>query len=466
MMPVYRIKAFELAERPVRLRLPFRFGDTVVTETAEAYLRVTVEGASGVVQGVSAQLMVPRWFDKRPELTNDDTVNGLRLSLQSARKAAMGDRGSVARLAAEVRRRVVSELSEIPRLAAGFGPALLEMALIDAACRDQALTFPEAARRDLFGLADLAPPDLPARALQRRLAAIAPNWSIGVRHTVGYDAPLTDTEAGAAVQDGLPVSLEAVIAASGISCFKIKLKGDPAADLGRLREIGSILDRLPAYRVTLDANEQYEAEPFEAFLVQLLSDRVLSRLAAATAFVEQPFSRETALAEDGPVPPAAMPIVIDESDDSDDAFPCALARGWSGVSVKSCKGVLRALLNAARVAEARAAGRRAVLTAEDLTCQPGLCWQQDTLMAATLGVSDIERNGHHFAGGMQGADAKEKAAFLEAHPDLYRAGPQGPTLRIEEGQVRIASLNTPGFGSRPEPAFTDNTLLEEGEDAR
>ncbi len=462
----YSVKALQVSERPVRLRLPFRFGDTIVTETAEAYLQVIVEGPNGVVSGVSAQLMVPRWFDKRPGQSNDDTVNSLRLSVRSAADLAVGQSGSIASLAAELRQSIVGALSDTPRLAAGFGPALVEMALIDAACRDQDLPFPEAARRDLFGLADLAPPDLPADALKRFLAAIAPNWSINLRHTVGYDAPLTKGQLADTGQDGLPVSLDEVIAATGISCFKIKLKGAPAADITRLKDIAAILDPLTGYRVTLDANEQYQSDAFDAFLTQFLGEPALSRMVEATAFVEQPFARETALAEDGPVPPKTMPLVIDESDDGDDSFPRALARGWSGVSVKSCKGVLRALLNAARVAAKRKAGRNAILTAEDLTCQPGLCWQQDTLMAATLGVRDIERNGHHFAGGMQGASDGEKAAFLAAHPDIYKAGPLGPTLRIEGGQVRIGSLDLPGFGSQPQAALKDQMILEEKEEAR
>ena len=466
MTPVYCIKDLRVAERPVRLRLPFRFGDTVVTETAEAYVQVTVEGPEGVASGIAAQLMVPRWFDKRPQLSNDDTVDGLRLSVSSAVQEALGQTGSVAQLAAQTRRRVVASLSDMPRLAAGFGPALLEMALIDAACRDQTLSFPEAARADLFGLADLAPPDLSTDALKRSLAAITPNWSVNLRHTVGYDAPLTADEVDPADRDGLPVSLSDVIAATGVSCFKIKLKGDPFSDIARLKAITAIIDPLTGYRATLDANEQYQPDAFDAFLSHLMAEPALARLGAATAFVEQPFARETALAQDGPIPPETMPLVIDESDDDDDSFPRALARGWSGVSVKSCKGVLRALLNAARVAQAKTAGHNAILTAEDLTCQPGLCWQQDTLMAATLGVRDIERNGHHFAGGMQGASEAEKAAFLSAHPDIYKPGPKGPTLRIEGGEVRIASLDAPGFGSLPQPALTDKQTLEEREDAR
>ena len=204
---------------------------------------------------------------------------------------------------------------------------------------------------------------------------------------------------------------------------------------------------LPAYHATLDANEQYAADDFAAFLTALDAKPALDRLRRATLFVEQPFARDIALAADGPLPPGDMPVVIDESDDSDGAMRIALERGWAGSSVKSCKGVLRALLNRARADAARAVGQTVLLSAEDLTCQPGLCWQQDTLMAATVGASHVERNGHFFAGGFQGAPEDEKAAFVASHPDIYRATLSGPTLRSVDGRVAFASLNVPGFGS-------------------
>ena len=42
MSPEFTIREIRLYERPVAMRLPFRFGDTVVTETAEAHVAVVV----------------------------------------------------------------------------------------------------------------------------------------------------------------------------------------------------------------------------------------------------------------------------------------------------------------------------------------------------------------------------------------------------------------------------------------
>lgn len=436
-----RVRIVEAAwfERPVKMRLPFQFGSTEVRETAEAYAEVTIE-VDGVRQkGRSAQLMVPRWFDKRANLSNADTIEELRATIRSAVALAPGRSGTALTLSRELRADVAIALAETPALAAGFGPALVEMAVIDAVCRAKALPFWRAARGDVFGLGNDAPPDLSVEAITRSLARIGPPTRIALRHTIGFDAPLRSEDVGSeAPNDGQPVALDSVIAKTGIRGFKIKLKGDPDADLGRLRRIAGVIDALPEFSVTLDANEQYDPDLFSDLLAGFRDDPALRRLYRSTRFVEQPYPREIALSDHVG---ADLPLVIDESDSAEDAFPEALALGWSGTSIKSCKGVLRALLNRAR---ADAAG--AILSGEDLTCQPGLCWQQDTAMMAACGVQDVERNGHHFAGGMQGASLDEQHRFLDAHPDIYASDGGEIGLRIDRGYVAIGSLDRPGFG--------------------
>lgn len=437
-----RIEAVDWSERAVTMRLPFQFGSTTMRQTGEAHctLRALIDGR--IVEGRSAQLMVPRWFDKRAALSAEDTIQELRDSVAAACLAAPGMDGPAVVLAQDLRAEAEARMpAGTPRLAAGFGPALLEMALVDAICRAGDLPFWRAARGDLFGLSAHLPADLPREALTGALERIGPPVSIRLRHTVGYDAPLTAGEIGeGAPQDGLPVALDAVIATYGISAFKIKLKGDPASDIARLTAIAPIVAPCAGLVVTLDANEQYGGDAFGAFLDAFRGEDALAPIRRALRFVEQPFDRSTALK--GPVPKHIdVPLVIDESDDHEGAFAMALAVGWAGTSIKSCKGVLRALLNKAR---AEAAG--AMLSGEDLTCQPGLAWQQDTAMAAACGIQDIERNGHHFAGGMQGAPEAEMARRLAEHGDIYRQTQGRPALRIDRGTVAIGSLDRVGFG--------------------
>lgn len=443
------LKAIAFRTRPVSFRLPFHFGNTVVTETDQGFVSVTVDVDGRIAEGHAAQLMVPRWFDKRPSRTNDDTVADLKRSLALACQSAEDIASeNVAAATTRMRREVEAAMPEgTPRLAAHFGPAIVEMALIDAICRAHDLNFPQAARADLFGVSTLAAPDISPAAITGALAGITPLPAIAPRQTVGFDAPIFESEADPGrVDDGLPVSLEAIIRATGIRAFKIKLKGDPDADIDRLAHIATLVDQMGTYRVTLDANEQYLPDRFAIFLESLQGVPRLSRLRAAIAFIEQPFARETALTLEITPALSAFPLIIDESDDHDDAFATAIAHGWSGTSIKSCKGVMRALVNYARMVDGRARGKRLFISAEDLTCQPGLCWQQDTLVAATLGCRDVERNGHHFGGGLQGYDDLEKARLLAAHPDLYRRQGERIDLVIEDGTVAIGSLFGPGFG--------------------
>ena len=394
--------------------------------------------------------MVPRWFDKRPHRSNADTIATLQDTLVAAAEVALDITGTVRSIANDLRKGVQTSLSaDTPRLAAGFGPAVVEMALIDSVCRLYGLSFLQAARADLFGLSEDAPADLEPDAVRKALQAIQPRRSIAVRHTVGYGAPLTPDEGADQAPDGLPVALTDVIASTGIRAFKIKLQGVVEKDFARLQQIAALLDPMVRYTATLDANEQYDEGGFAELVDRYLSHPALARFRQNVAFFEQPFPRETALAPRNRPLDFGVPIVIDESDDHEDALPQAWMNGWAGTSVKSCKGVLRALVNLARCKQRQAHGQVAVLSAEDLTCQPGLCWQQDTMMAACVGAAHVERNGHHFAGGMQGASGAEQSAFCKAHPTLYRPSPTGPQLIITDGLVDISSLAGAGFASAP-----------------
>lgn len=437
--PAIALKDIRVSERPVKLRLPFQFGSTEVRETAEKYCTIEAEIDGKTVQGFSAQLMVPRWFDKRAGLSNEDTIDALRETVEAAKTIALETgTGSVASLSHTIRETAPEQMADdMPKLAAGFGPALIEMAMIDAVCRHAGVPFWKAAADDLFGISAHLPAGLTHQDFAAARATIAAPRKAVLRHTIGFDAPLTERPTDAPT-DGLPVTLTEVMDSTGIAAWKIKLKGDPEADAARLLALQSVLRGKMEGGITLDANEQYTPDNFRLLLERVAAPD-LSDLAGRIRFYEQPFAREVALETPADF---GVPIVIDESDDSDDAFPRALALGWAGTSIKSCKGVLRAQVNMAL-----AKANNALLSGEDLTCQPGLCWTQDTAMASACGVQDIERNGHHFAGGLQGATDAERDAMLDTHPDIFAKGASGLALNIQNGAVSITSLDQPGFGA-------------------
>jgi hypothetical protein len=156
--------------------------------------------------------------------------------------------------------------------------------------------------------------------------------------------------------------------------------------------------------------------------------------------------RQNALSR--PVKGIDKPVIIDESDDSLEAFPRAKALGYLGVSSKTCKGLYKALINRARCA---AWGEQYFMSGEDLTIQPGLALQQDLALVSLLGVTHVERNGHHYVNGMAALPKPEQDAFLAAHPDLYERSHGAVRLRIEGGNLQIGSLDCEGFASRAMP---------------
>jgi L-alanine-DL-glutamate epimerase-like enolase superfamily enzyme len=174
----------------------------------------------------------------------------------------------------------------------------------------------------------------------------------------------------------------------------------------------------------------------------------LRRLAASVAFIEQPIKRQHALAADVSALSREKPVIIDESDDTLDAFPRARALGYRGVSSKTCKGIYKSIINAARC---RSWGPAYFMTGEDLTVQAGLALQQDLALVSLLGLTHVERNGHHYVNGMAGLPEEEQEAFLRAHPDLYERSHGAVRLRIRDGNLQLKSLDRPGYASGAMP---------------
>ena len=142
MKPVtFDIKDIQVFQRPVTLRLPFRFGAARVTACHQAFAKVVLSIEGVEWQGASAELMVPKWFDKSPQRTQDDNFDQLRLCVLKARDAylAAGSALSAYSLSESTTERVIEQmlLQGHPRLVGQFGPALLDKAIADAVLRSQ-----------------------------------------------------------------------------------------------------------------------------------------------------------------------------------------------------------------------------------------------------------------------------------------------------------------------------------------
>ena len=344
-------------------------------------------------------------------------------------------------------------------LVASFGLALMERAIIDALGRLTGTSVFGLVRENHIGLTAATAPDLAGFDLATFLAGLQPAPSIHVRHTVGLVDALTRAETSKRLNDGLPESLEEVIAAYRHRYFKLKVAGNLDADIDRLARIAAVLDASDApYWSTLDGNEQFgEIGAVAALWRRIGEEPRLARLKTSILFIEQPIARAKALAAPVHALAQEISIEIDESDADLGVFPRARALGYRGISAKSCKGVSRALINRARVAmwNAEEGGARYFMSAEDLTTQAGVAVQQDLALATLVGATHVERNGHHYVDGMAGAPAGEQGAFLAAHPDLYHRGADGRArLAIRDGAVALGSLAaTPGLAVGVMPDF-------------
>src|SRR5262245_50127663 len=355
--PVFTVREVRLYEREVRLRLPFRFGVVTLIEAPQAFVRARIELSDWSSDVCSSDLMlVPKWFDKNLVLSNEDNFEQLRLALALAADAYTAPgrpRTAFGHFAAHYDEQIAAGAARgLNPLAASFGPAQVDRAVLDAVCRSADRSFYEAMRANLPGI---DPALLPAQAgdlagfdLRRFLANLTPAQSIAARHTVG----LLDAIAGhpREVGDGLPESLEEIVADYGHTFFKLKVGGEVDADLQRLVDIAAVLDRIAEpYHVSLDGNEQYDdlAALLDLWQRMQASPR-LKRLVASILFIEQPINRKYALDVDVSALSRIKPVIIDESDAELTAFPSARALGYTGVSSKCCNGLYQSILNAAR----------------------------------------------------------------------------------------------------------------------
>lgn len=445
------IRDISLFERPVQFVRPFRFGVIRIDAAPQTFVRVEldVEGGNSAI-GASAEMIVPKWFDKRPQRSPDQTIDDLRRSLVIAHKLYLSDKGfdtsfglHASRIAAQIE---ACAAEDIPPLAACYGSAEIDKAILDAMLRALDIDVFKGLAANIAGIDARLTPDVGNDAITGFLKGRTPAPAIAIRHTVGLDDEI-DGEHG----------IDAIARHESIRYFKLKLAGNPDADARRLVLIGRALDAAAAatdqFYVTLDANEQYaDLAALTDLTSRLDQDLALAPIASRLLYIEQPMPRETTLQ----MPLGALAgstVIIDEADDSYAAFPAAKALGYRGVSSKSCKGLYKSILNSVRAADWSNASGSYFVAAEDLTCQAGLAVQQDLALGALIGVTHAERNGHHYVDGFSHTPQAEQEQFMAAHPDLYTRTDAGIRL-AGDGVLSTSSLACPGFASGTHPDWS------------
>lgn len=450
----------------MRTRFPFRYGIANMTEVPHLFVSVVVEIDGRTSQGMSSDGLPPKWFTKNPEteFEQDDLPAMLRVIRNAGELALeMGAESSFFRWWHRLYKAQLAWARQegLAPLLAGLGVSLIERAVLDAMLRRLELSISAALHDNVLGI-DLASlrPAL-GRVQPKDVLPVTPCRQVYLRHTVGLGDPLLESSVGSAdaVQDGLPHTLQENIDAYGLRYFKIKLSGDVEFDRNRLTEIASLVTQAVGRqaRFTLDGNENFQSmKEFRHAWSEFCREKSLREFfASSLLFVEQPIHRSQALEEtvgtelkswvDAP------PVIIDESDGDLQCLPRALTLGYRGTSHKNCKGIIKGVLAAATIAgEGQRRGEPLVLSAEDLGNVGPVALMQDLAMVATLGISHVERNGHHYFAGLSMFPDGIQAALLADHEDLFERHSSGfAKLSVRDGILRLASVNRAAFGLKP-----------------
>ena len=207
-----RIHSLRLYETLVHTRMPFRYGIAELTSCPHVILAVEVEYNGRTAVGMSAENLVPKWFDKDPSKSPAQDLAGMRESIRHAMAISQGL--TAASLYQAWRELYAAQMSwapvaHQPALQAHFGVTLVERALIDAIARVTGKTFSHLVQSNELGilLGDHHPRlkgSEPGSWLPRQ-----PLPTVVLRHTIGLSDWLTEADIPAAmrVADGLTQSL-------------------------------------------------------------------------------------------------------------------------------------------------------------------------------------------------------------------------------------------------------------------
>jgi hypothetical protein len=457
------VENIEFHVLPMRTRFPFQYGIASLTALPHLFITATVviDGQRGI--GISAEGLPPKWFTKDPNTTFEDDLPEMFAVIRNAASIAKSVTQGASfftwwqQLYEEQSAWAVPE--GIPLLLANLGVSIMERAVMDGLCRLRQTTFAHAVHANILGiqmgqvypeLDGLHPGDL---------LPSAPSSNIIARHTVGLGDSLTDQDIEEPLNDGLPYSLEACIAAYGLDYFKVKLSGDLERDQHRLFQLNQILEKTTGgnYKLTLDGNEQFrDVVTFRNHWDSYQTKSEIRSLFEHLLFVEQPLHRDYSLADEVRTYVAdwkgAPPLIIDESDAEIGSVIKALDLGYSGTSHKNCKGIIKGIVNACLIEHRRRENpdEPIILSGEDLGNVGPVALLQDLTVMSVLGIPHVERNGHHYFKGLSMLPESIQTHMLESHGDLYRKHDEGfPALNVVEGKLSIESILKAPFGVNP-----------------
>lgn len=450
---------------PVRTRVPWKFGNEILTEVtcARACIGLTdpVTGASAEGWGETPLSVQWVWPSERtPYAVRHDALTRFTTLLATA-WSSFSERGH----AIEVGHHFIEDElpvqldnfnyaqvrdgEHVPHLAALVCCSSFDQALHDAYGKLVGLPVYQTYNRAFMSrdLASYLEPEEDegidfAGKYPEEFLVMEPSMKVAAWHAVGGldaldDSQLTDNEP----DDGYPVTLEKWIERDGLNCLKLKLSGNDAQqDLVRIVAVGKIAERYGVEYLTTDFNCTVKRTGYVNALLDRLRDEHPG-ISRKILYVEQPFPYDI---QANPIDvrsvSARKPLFMDESAHDWRLVRLGKSLGWTGVALKTCKTQTGALLS---LCWAKAHGMS--LMVQDLT-NPMLAQIPHILLAAHAGtIMGVETNSMQFY-----PDASLPEAAV--HPGLYRR---------HDGCVDISTLKGAGFGYRideikrdlPEPAY-------------
>ncbi len=475
----YSIKTIELYVRETKPgRMLFSLGKQKEQSKLQqgllnplGHVRLILQDSNGnETFGCAGDRLSVRWLDKRPGRSLDLKRRELVQLLGDARNIAhsVGEFETPFEFWQKTHPQIMKRGKSMGQedLTSSYASAQFERAVLDAFCRLHQKPIFDMVKSGRVGFdAASIHPELKSFPFEGSLPQ-RPLSQFWIRHTIGSSDPLTahDLSEANRANDGLPETLEEYVREDGVRYFKIKVSGNPEKDLQRLSAIWDVIVNAQAPVITLDANEAFDdLKTFEKFLVRF--DRELTGMFQHVTYIEQPLRRQLTL---DPTTEKAItrlaelkPLLIDEADGTTDSYRRALNIGYDGTSHKNCKGVFKSLANYALMMKRAESGRSTFLSAEDLQNLPVVPLQQDFTTLGILGVEHCERNGHHYNFGLSMLSEKDRSSALKSHPDLYIEKEGEGFLNLQNGQVRCASLQCPGFGISNEPDWPSMMNMDE-----
>jgi L-alanine-DL-glutamate epimerase-like enolase superfamily enzyme len=443
-----RIENVSVAFAEFAFRSPFKFAGVVVTRQTMSTVSCTVRTSAGKVASGFEVLPLNYTFTfPSSKLTPADRLAAMQALAEELAKVTgayreFGHPIDIYWNLAPAYNRAAHEVSQrlkladpIPKLCTLVTAAAFDAAILDAFGKLHGISSfhtygPEFMTHDLARyLGTEYAGEYPSRYLRRD-----PKPSMPLCHLISAVDPLHKSDIVAPLNDGLPETLPDWIDYNGLTHFKIKLNGDDLDwDIDRMRQIDRVVSetqqrrRVGRWTYIPDFNEKCpHVEYYLSFL-----NRVRETMPAAfqrIEYVEQPTHRDLAAHPENDMHAAAKlrPVVIDESVIDVDSVHLAQKLGWTGIVVKSPKGLSHMLLMAA------VAGKYELLVAGgDMTCPGAALIQTVSFQARLPGVTNIEANARQF---LPAANQPWEVRF----PGMFQ---------VSGGMLRTAELVQPGLGA-------------------